>query len=71
MPRYLVSAVELITYKAEIEAEDENHARELAFEEGYLWDHGKVMWNEIEEDSIEISKITDFPQHHDAHPLKR
>jgi len=57
MPRYIVSASEIITYKAEIEAEDEKHARDLAFEEGYLWDHGKVMWNEIAEETVEISEI--------------
>ena len=55
MPKFRIAGTEIITFKVEIEAEDENHARELAFEEGYLWDHGKVMSNEIED--VEISEI--------------
>jgi len=57
MPKFKVSGMEVISFTAEIEAEDENHARELVFEDGKLWDVGKVRWNEIDEDSIVIEEI--------------
>ena len=57
MPKFKVSGMEVISFTAEIEAEDENHARELAFEDGKLWDVGKVRWNEVDEDSIVIEEI--------------
>ena len=56
MVKYEVSAVEVITYKANIEAESKKHAEELAFQDGYLWNHGKVMFNEIEPESICIDE---------------
>ena len=54
MPKYRILGTEIISFKVEIEAEDLHHARELAFEEGYLWDHGKVMSNEIEDVRISL-----------------
>ena len=57
MPKFNVTGMEVISFEAVIEAEDENHARELAFEDGKLWEVGKVRWNEVDEDSIVIEEI--------------
>ena len=54
MPKFRILGTEIISFKVEIEAEDLHHAEELAFEEGYLWDHGKVMSNEIEDVRISL-----------------
>jgi len=55
MPKFRIAGTEIISFVVEVEAEDKEHAEHLAFEEGYLWDHGKVMHNEIED--VEISEI--------------
>jgi len=58
MPKFKVSGMEVISFTAEIEAEDENHARELVFEDGKLWavdDHG--AFSRLDEESIVIEEI--------------
>ena len=57
MPKFNVTGMEVISFEAVIEAEDENHARELAFEDGKLWEVGKVRCNEVDEESIVIEEI--------------
>ena len=58
MPKFNVTGMEVISFEAVIEAEDEKHARELAFEDGKLWalaDHGAI--SRLDEDSIVIEEI--------------
>ena len=49
MPKFTITASEIIFYEVDIEAESKEKALDLALLAAHLWDHGKIMGNEIED----------------------